>query len=216
MRRRQPPRRQAARRRPSRSTVAWRDDGRPAGRPFSFKAPLSGRGNGQAVRRGTPPQLQHGAVAADQPAGAAGQREVDELLVVGIGAAQVRGGLRCRRVFGAVMVPGCDKACWVRSMRCSQTPAQHMRHLVAHGSCGQPADTPAHHRSRELGHRRLAEQQPVQYHVRVQHDTRQSRCKRELTQGGIIVFWHLGLLEGAGPNTIAGFSGVRPVSLARP
>ena len=216
MPRRRPRRRQAARRRPSRPAGAPRYGGRPAGRPFSFKSPLIGWGDGQAVLRGAEPQLQHRSVAAEKPPGTAGQRKVDELLVVAVGATQMRSCLRCRRVLSAMAVPSRSKFSRVCTARRRQTPVQYMRHLVAHRGRGQPADAPSHDRSRKSGHRGLAEQEPDQHHVRVEDDARQCRCKRELTRRGINVFCHLVLLEGAGPNTIAGFSGVRPVGLARP
>src|SRR5512144_3127622 len=63
------------------------------------RAPGLGRQHGKPPWPGASRELEHGTVPAQQPASAVRQRQVDELLVIGVGAAHSAGSARQRNEF---------------------------------------------------------------------------------------------------------------------
>ena len=130
-----------------------------------------------------PCELEHRAVAAEQAGAAELQREVDELLVVRVGAAQARlqrPEARNDRVRPAIA--GRDDRRHVGSPRLQRTAREHMPEFLVHRSGRDPQHAAGAQRIGERAAARVAKQQPVENDVGVEHQPGDATGQR----GGVV------------------------------
>jgi hypothetical protein len=116
-------------------------------------------------------QLQYRSVTADQHLRTS-HSQIDEFLVIGIGATKADGfscNHRWQHSFGKP-VPTLPKPIMIGRPSVDHSPPEYMGQFTSHGFSHQPSETASLYGSREGNAMWIAKNQPVQYHVGVQND----------------------------------------------
>jgi hypothetical protein len=137
--------------------------------PFLRPRPVGKPGDSWPACRHAPAQSQQRLVMAEQPVRTAAQRQVDEHLVVGVVAAQARGGHRRLRQHVGVTIEVRQQLRGIGLPSGQRGALQSPHELIAHACAYQPLQPAALKRPSQCARAPIAEQQPIQHDVRVQH-----------------------------------------------